>query len=136
MNWVPALAMFGLSIFAQFNPSATPPQVERFCGKLKWNQRNLRHVVVNLYPAAENGQCCEGATAIATGVTGHWGSFNLNTKHLPGGLYWLEVQPEGKKLSMLIQYKPKKYPDQLCTETYWGDDGSGHLGVGGLITVD
>jgi hypothetical protein len=136
MNSVSALALLGFITFAQFNPRATPQQEERFCGKLKWDDRNLRHVVVNLYPASENRQCCEGATPIATGVTGHWGSFNLNTKKLPGGLYWLEVQPEGQKLSALIQYMPKKYPDQLCTKTYWADDGSGHLTVGEFITID
>ena len=141
-----------LSAFAQTHKITSPPIVERLCGKLQRSEllpikdelnaftmktHDLRHVVVNLYPAAEDSQCCEAASVIATTVTGHWGSFSLKTKRLPGELYWLEIQPDGRKSSVLVRYAPKKYSDQLCTETWWDVDGDGKMRAGwGTITVD
>ena len=136
MNLASSFVALGLSMFAQFNPfTTTPPTLERFCGKLQQDQRDLRRVVVNLYPAAEGRECCKGAT-VASGVTGRWGSFNLKAKKLPGGLYWLEAETEGRKSSVLVQFKPKKYPDQLCSDTFWDVDGRGNIRVGRTITVD
>ena len=90
---------------------------------------------MSLFLAGENGQCCEGAAAIVTSVTGHWGGFELKTNQLPGGLYWLEVEPEGRKYSILVRYAPKRHSDQLCYQTYWDIDDKGNFSEGKFITV-
>ena len=151
MNLVSALfvASFGLGALAQ---SPYPPRqvtVERLCGKLKHVEEfqitatssgqkswNLPHVIVNLYPAPENGECCE--RAIATAETGLWGSFKLKTKQLQGGLYWLEVLPNGRKYRILVRYAPKRRSDQECYNTWWqvNDAGDFSEGIATTVTVD
>jgi hypothetical protein len=143
--------LFAASALAQAPNGAPPPTLERLCGKLehaqdlpvknapntfKTKERDVRHAAVSLYAAGENGQCCEGATAIATTTTGHWGSFQLKSKQLPGGLYWLQVEPNGRKYRMLIRYAPKRFSDQLCTQTLWELNDSGDFWKVELITVD
>jgi len=139
------------SAFAQAPSSAQPPILERLCGKLEHAQdlpvkgepttivtkyQNLRHAPVSLYPAVENGQWSDGATPIVTATTGHWGSFQLKTKQLPGGLYWLQVEPDGRKYRMLVRYAPKRFPDQLCTQTVWEVNDAGGFRKVALISVD
>ena len=95
------LASFAVGALAKAPSAPRSATVERFCGKLQHVEypritatsysveaRNLAHVVVNLYPAQESTECCEGAVPIATTLTGRSGSFNLKTKRFADGLYW------------------------------------------------
>jgi hypothetical protein len=153
MKLIPILVvvLFAASTLAQAPNSAPPPSLERLCGKLEHVQnvpvkdapntivskaRDLPRVAVRLYPAGENGQSCEGASAIATTATGHWGSFGFKSKQLPGGLYWLQVEPNERKYRMLIRYAPKRYSDQSCSETLWEVNDSGDFWRAQIITVD
>lgn len=145
MKLARVLAVYFLTVsaFAQAPTTAlAPPTLERLCGKLRHVeyqlgiQKNLRKVIVNLYPAVRAGECCEAGPPIATAITGRWGSFHLKTKGLAAGSYWLEVQPNGRKYHMLVRYTPKRYPDQLCYQTYWDVHDDGSFGEGGVVTVD
>jgi hypothetical protein len=153
LNLIPIslVLLFAANAVAQAPKSAQPPTVERICGKLEHTEtipvkgdphtlvekvRNLRHVSISLFPADENRQCCEGANAIATTVTGHWGGFEMKLKRVPSGLYWLQVEPDGQKYRMIIRYAPKRYSDQLCTQTYWAIDNAGNFREGQFITID
>jgi hypothetical protein len=153
LNLALIVYLLALNALAQTPQNTEAPTLERLCGKLqhveyrlregttnvfdlaRWD---LRHVVVNLYPAVENAQCCEGTTVTATTVTGHWGSFGLKTKRLPGGLYWLEVLPDGHSHSILIRYAPRRRSDQPCYDTFWTIDDKGVFteGISRTITVD
>jgi hypothetical protein len=145
------LVFLSASALAQAPNNAPPPTVQRICGKLEYThdvpvkgdpksvvakEKDVRHADVDLYPATENGQCCEGLAAASTTRTGHWGSFELKSKHLPGGLYWLHVEWNDRKYQMLIQYEYKKYPDQLCSQAVWEVNDAGELRKVLFITVD
>jgi hypothetical protein len=145
------LVLLSASAFAQAPNNAPPPNVQRLGGKLEYThdirvkgdpksivtkEKDVRHAVLNLYPAVENGQCCEGLAAASTAITGHWSSFELKSKHLPGGLYWLHVAWDNRKYQMLIQNEPKRYPDQLCSRTVWEVNDAGELPKVLFITVD
>jgi hypothetical protein len=146
-----SVVLFVANAFAQA-PSKPQPTVEKFCGKLyrihyvpirdkipsySIKTNDLRHVTVRLYAATENGKCCDGLSPIATTTTGHWGSFGFTSKGLPGGLYWLQAEPQGNKYSILVRYTPKRHADQLCYQTSWAIDDAGHFSEGwGIVTVD
>jgi hypothetical protein len=155
MKLLPALILYplALSTFAQSPQNPQVPTLERLCGKLQHEEYrlrpgttnvsdvarwDLRHVVVNLYPAVENAQCCEGTIVAATTVTGHWGSFDLKTKRLQGGPYWLEVRPDGHSYSILVRYAPKRRSEQPCYDTFWTIDDKGVFteAIQRTITVD
>jgi hypothetical protein len=138
------------SALAQTPQSRKQPTLERLCGKLLRTENipikgepnsftmkthDLGHVTVSLYPAQEKGMCCDGSP-ISTTVTGRWGSFEFKPKRVPGGLYWLEIEPEGHKYSILVRYTPKRYSDQLCFQTYWDIDDKGNFSEGTFLTVD
>ena len=91
---------------------------------------------MQLFPGIEGSTCCEGLTSIATTVTGHWGAFRLKVKGARPGNYWIQAESESKKHSILVQYAPKRYPDQLCYKTYWDIDDEGRLSEGEFIEVD
>jgi len=151
LNSIGVLVLLSASAFAQAPNDAPPPTVQRLCGKLEYThdipvkgdsksivtkEQDVRHAAVSLYPAVENGQCCEGVAAASTTMTGHWGSFQLKSKQLPGGLYWLQVEWNSRKYQMIIQYEPKKYSDQLCSQTVWEVNDAGDLRKVIFITVD
>jgi hypothetical protein len=118
--------------------------LERLCGKLQHVDAlpiktevyeirteilNIPRAAVTLYAADAGSPCCDRATPVATAVTGHGGSFRLKSKRLPGGMYWLQVEPNGRKYRMLFQYAPKRHSNQLCAETYWSVDEKGGFEV-------
>jgi len=146
MKLVPVLVVYTLALgaFAQAPRTAPwPPILDQLCGRLQhapdavlrgtafafdvksvWN---LPHVVVKLYPAVENAQCCKDAMASANGITDRWGSFNLKTKRLQEGLYWLEVRPDGQSHALLVRYVPSRTSDQRCYENVWNIDDGGQF---------
>jgi hypothetical protein len=153
MKLIPLIAavLIAASALAQVPKSATPPTVERLCGKLehvqnlpvkgtsntfRTKERPLSRVVVSLYPAVENGQCCEKTPAIATVETGRCGSFEFKSKQLPDGLYWLQVEPNGRKYQMLIRYAPNRPSDESCSRTVWEVNDSGDFWKAQIISVD
>jgi hypothetical protein len=145
------MAAVAASLSAQTPKADTPPTLERLCGKLHRVQEfpdkkvpntidqkewNLSHVPVRLYPADGNNACCTGKTPIAETKTSHWGGFELKSKGIPAGTYWLEVEPNGQRSELMVQYSPKKYSNQLCTETFWEVDDTGNLRNATFIIVD
>ena len=145
------LVLLSASAFAQAPNNSSPPTVQRLCGKLEQTkdvpvkgepnnlatkEQDARHAAVSLYSADANGQCCELATAVTTTMTNHWGNFHLKSKHLPEGIYWLQVEWNGRKYRMLVHYAPKRYPDQLCSETEWEINDAGDFRKVEFITVD
>jgi hypothetical protein len=146
MNLMPIglLVLLSASAFAQAPSSARPPTLERLCGMLQHVDAlpiktevyeirteilNIPHAAVTLYAADAGSRCCDRATPVAMAVTGHLGSFRLKSKRLPGGMYWLQVEPNGRKYRILFQYAPNRHSDQLCTETYWTVDEKGGFEV-------
>jgi hypothetical protein len=140
--FISAAVLFAIGAIAQTPNSATPPTLERLCGNLQqmdlrpiegqphsfaYEVRKLRHVAVSLYAADDNRQCCEGISPLATVQTGHWASFQFKTKSLPPGMYWVQVEPEGRRYQILIRYAPKKHSDQQCYQTCWDVDDSGNF---------
>jgi hypothetical protein len=149
LRW--AVVWFAASGLAEAPNSAPSPSLERWCGKLEHvqnlpvkdapnafvtKQRDLRRGRVSLYPAGENSQCWEGAAAMATAVTGNRGCCELKSKHLPGGLYGLQVEPNGRKYRVLIHYAQKRFSDQLCSQPVWEASESGDFRKAQLISVD
>ena len=153
MNVAVTLAVLSVmaGTFSQRPGDKELPTVERLCGKLVHSEkvsvkghdrdfttkeRNLAHAPVRLYSALGDGACCEGRTAASTTTTGHWGGFELKSKGLIAGPYWLEVESNGQKHTILILYSPKKNSDQLCTDTVWELDSEGNLSKQQFIIVD
>ena len=142
---------FAASALAQ-TPNSTPPQtLERLCGKLEHVQNlpvngnpyvvatkrhSLPRVIVSLFSADGTSDCCGGAAPVLTTATDHRGSFEFKSRQLPGGTYWLEVEPNGRKYRMLIRYASRKHSDELCSEIFWQVNDNGDFNMAHPITLD
>jgi hypothetical protein len=151
LAYIPIVALLAATLSSQAAEILSPPKLERICGKLdrvesvptknkrgisKEKKRDLARVPVALYEAREGQPCCEGIAPVATAKTDHWGDFEIRPKHAAGGLYWLQVEPDGHRYKMLVQYRPKRNSNEMCTQKHWEIDENVNFVESQTITID
>jgi hypothetical protein len=117
-------------------------QVDRLCGRLVQSQgerkedanghiveknRSLARIPVNLYKAADSGDCCDGLSKLGSARTGLTGEFQFKTDVSPGK-YWLAFHPGGHTYTILIQYDPAgKLTTKKCSELMYMLEDTGEI---------
>ena len=117
-------------------------QVDRVCGRFVQSQgerktdsdgrtteknRSLARIPVDLYKAADSGDCCDGLSKLGSARTGLTGEFQFKMDVAPG-MYWLAFHPGGHTYTILIQYDPAgKLTTKKCSELLYMLEDSGEV---------